>query len=127
MNTISKPPIHRVLVWQTVVTLLISGIIFPLDRVKGYSFLLGCLIQISGSLYFARLAFRYAGARQVGAMVQSMYRGEAGKILLSGALFAVVFVAVKPVSAALVLIGYLVMHVLHLVMAARYINTNFSR
>ena len=125
VNTISKPPIHRVFLWQIAVTLLISGIFLLLNRVHSYSFFAGCLIQISGSLYFARLAFRQRGARQVRTMVQNMYRGAAGKILLSGAMFAAVFATVKPLNAALVFIGFLVMQLLYLVMAARYLNHKF--
>ena len=50
--------------------------------------------------------------------MQSLYRGEAGKMLLSGVMFAVVFAVVRPINAALVVIGFLAMQVLYLGMAA---------
>ena len=121
LNTISKPPLRRVFLWQLAATLLISGIFFPLDRVYSYSFFLGCLIQVSGNLYFARLAYRYRGARQARTMVQSMYRGETGKILLAAAMFALVFALVRPLNAGLVLVGYAVMTLLYLLLANRVI------
>lgn len=122
MNTIPKPPLRRLFLGQALTALLIFAVIFPVNRIQSYSFLLGCLVQLTGSLYFAWQAFKYSGARQTKSMVQSMYRGEAGKIVLSGALFAMVFTMVRPVSAAFVFVGYLVMQAMHLALAARLLR-----
>src|SRR5690606_187941 len=109
MGTIAKPPIYRVTIAQLLIAVIASALFALVDLVKGYSFLIGCLIQIAGSAYFARLAYRHQGARQVRTMVQAMYLGESGKILLSAAIFAAVFILVKPLSAVLVFVGYIVM------------------
>lgn len=122
MNTIQKPPLQRVFFWQALTTLITFAVIVAVDKVQGYSFLLGCLVQISGSLYFAWQAFKYLGARQTQSMVQAMYRGEAGKIVLSGALFAMVFTMVRPVSAAFVFVGFLLMQAMHIVLVARLLK-----
>ena len=122
MGTIAKPPLYRVALAQLLVAVAVSGALLINDTVQGYSFLTGCLVQISGSLYFAWQAFRYRGARQVRSMVQAMYRGETGKIILSGAFFAAVFVIVKPLNVVLVFAGYLGMVVLHLILSAKQLK-----
>jgi ATP synthase protein I len=122
VNTIPKPPLRRLFLGQALVALLIFAVILPVNRIQSYSFLLGCLVQLSGSLYFAWQAFKYSGAKQTKSMVQSMYRGEAGKIVLSGALFAMVFTMVKPVSAAFVFIGFLLMQAMQIVLVARILK-----
>jgi len=122
MSTIAKPPLYRITAIQLIVTLLSCGLISIKDAVAGYSFLIGCLIQIAGSAYFARLAYRYQGARQVKTMVQAMYLGQSGKILLAAALFASVFIFVRPLDALLVFIGYISMLIIHSVIAARLIK-----
>lgn len=68
------------------------------DKVVAYSVLLGGLISILPNAYFARLAFRRTGARLASEVVRLFYRGEAGKFLLTTALFAATFVSVKPIN-----------------------------
>jgi ATP synthase protein I len=81
------------------------GLIFGM--VAGYSALLGGLIALLGNLYFAFKAFRYFGARSAKAIVQSLWAGEMGKQILAAALFALVFVGVKPLQPAALFVGYL--------------------
>lgn len=59
------------------------------------SALLGGLICVLPNAYFARKLFQYQGARAARKIVKSFYQGEALKILLSIALFALVFCFVK--------------------------------
>ena len=75
-------------------------------RVAGYSALLGGLIALVANLYFAYKAFRFFGARSVQAIVQSFWAGEMGKLILTAALFALVFVAVKPLQPLALFAGY---------------------
>ena len=63
-----------------------------------YSVLLGGLIQIIPQAWFARQAFRYAGARRVQSIVSAMYWGETGKVVLSAVLFTATFLLVSPLS-----------------------------
>ena len=124
MNTIRRAPLHRVFCQQVLATLLISLVIIPFGWVLSYSFFLGCLIQMSGSLYFACLAFRYMGAHQTKNAVQAMYRGESGKVILTMVMFTVVFIDVKPASYLSVFVGYAVMHALQLVLTAKLLKRN---
>ncbi|HCJ27977.1 MAG TPA: F0F1 ATP synthase subunit I [Pseudomonas sp.] len=113
MNIRNKTPLHRlpvarVLVVQAVVALIMAivcGLLFGL--VAGYSGLLGGLIALSANVYFAFKAFRYFGARSAKAIVQSLWAGEMGKQILAAALFALVFVGVKPLQPAALFVGYL--------------------
>lgn len=68
---------------------------------------LGAGIAIAGSLYFALQAFRHAGARQAPQVVQSFYKGEAGKFVITVLLFAAVFAGVKPLQAGWLLTGFI--------------------
>ncbi|MFA5633176.1 MAG: ATP synthase subunit I [Porticoccaceae bacterium] len=118
MGTIAKPPLYRVTLVQLLVACVASGLLATADPVAGYSFLIGCLIQIAGGAYFTRLAYRYQGATQVKSMVQVMYRGQSGKLLLAAAMFAATFILIKPLNALLVFIGYIIMLILHAVLVA---------
>lgn len=101
-------PVFRVLVAQALVVLavtLVCGV--SLGFVAGYSGFLGGLIALLANLYFAYRAFRYFGARSIGAVVQSFWAGEIGKLILTAALFALVFVGVQPLKPLVLLSGYL--------------------
>jgi len=88
------------------------------------AFLAGCLGALWGSnialnsvvgagiawlpnCYFAFRAFRYQGAQAARKIVSSFYSGLAGKILLTGALFAVAFVKLDPLHAPAVFAGFI--------------------
>ncbi|MFI8742958.1 F0F1 ATP synthase subunit I [Stutzerimonas zhaodongensis] len=113
MNIRNKTPLHRlpvvrVLVVQAIVAVS-TGVACSLvfGMVAGYSGLLGGLIALLANLYFAFKAFRYFGARSAKAIVQSLWAGEMGKQILAAALFALVFVGVKPLQPAALFVGYL--------------------
>ncbi|MBO3275946.1 F0F1 ATP synthase subunit I [Pseudomonas schmalbachii] len=93
-------PASRLLLVQLVVVLFAAAVLW-LSRgtVAGYSALLGGLIAWLPNLYFAYKAFRYSGARSARLIVRSFYAGEAGKLILTAVLFALVFVGVKPIEA----------------------------
>jgi len=107
---------------QLVAACAASGLAAAVDLVAGYSFLIGCLIQIAGGAYFTWLAYRYQGARQVKSMVQTMYRGQSGKLLLAAGMFAATFILIKPLNALLVFIGYITMLVLHGLLVVRVVK-----
>lgn len=59
------------------------------------SALLGGVVCVIPNIYFARKLFKYQGARSAKQIVNSFYKGEAAKILLSVFLFTAVFMWVK--------------------------------
>lgn len=84
--------VRRLLLGQILITILLAlaaGLISGVTAMT--SVLLGGIVHIVPNAYFAKKMFRYQGARAAKKIVRSFYQGEALKILLSVALFALVF------------------------------------
>lgn len=94
---------------QFALLLLLSGLLWHFDSVLAYSAMLGCLVYWIPNAYFARLAFRYSSAQFPTMSLQSIYRGEIGKFLLTAMGFAVIFVCIKPLSHWAMFTAYLAM------------------
>lgn len=83
---------QRLIACQVVITILLATIAILLSGTLAMvSVLLGGLVSIVPNAYFARKMFQYQGAREAKQIVSSFYKGEAMKIVLSIALFAIVF------------------------------------
>lgn len=113
MNTRNRTPFHRLPVFRVIkAQMLVTGLsavgcsVF-FGIVAGYSTLIGGLIALLANFYFAHKAFRYFGARSAGAIVRSLWSGEIGKQILTAALFALVFVGVRPLEPVALFAGYL--------------------
>lgn len=106
IRTPKRLPFHRLPVFPVLLAQLIALLVFAAvfwqwrGDVAGYSGLCGGLIAWLPNLYFAHKAFRFSGARAAQAIVRSFYAGEAGKLVLTAVLFALVFAGVKPLDAA---------------------------
>jgi ATP synthase protein I len=98
MTTISFPAVKRVALYQLALLLPVAALLVSWSTVVSYSVLLGGLIQIFPQAWFARQAFRFAGARRVQSIVSAMYWGETGKVVLTAVLFTVTFLMVKPLN-----------------------------
>lgn len=103
---LAKPPLGRWYAAQTMVLLLISVGLLWVDVTAAYSVLLGGLISVGPSYYFARHAFRFRGARFARHITRAFYVGAAGKFMLTAVAFAVVFATVKPLNAVVLLLAY---------------------
>lgn len=109
----NSTPFHRlsafrVLLLQGLMTLAVAilcGVLWGMTA--SYSGLLGGLIALTTNAYFTHKAFRYFGARSAKAIIQSLWAGEMGKQILAAALFALVFVGVKPLAAGALFTGYI--------------------
>jgi ATP synthase protein I len=109
MTTISLPPVKRVALYQIALLLPACAVFLLWSSVLAYSVFIGGLIQICPQAWFARQAFRYAGARNVQSIVRAMYWGETGKIVLTTVLFTVSFVMVTPLSIGAVFASFVAM------------------
>ena len=99
--------IRLMLVWQLVASVGVGALGFALAGLTGgWSALLGGLICWLPSCWFAYRAFRYRGARAARLIVRSFYAGEAGKMLLTMALFTLVFVNLESVNALALFAGF---------------------
>ncbi|TDG15745.1 ATP F0F1 synthase subunit I [Seongchinamella unica] len=106
---IARPPVHRITLAQLAVLTLVCVPLWAYDHVLAWSLAAGAAIAIIPQAYFARLAFRWRGAKSARAVARSSYAGEIGKFMLSAAGFAVVFATVRPISGLAVFAGYLAM------------------
>ena len=106
---IARPPVHRITLAQLATLTLLCLPLLAYDQVVAWSLAAGGLIAIIPQAYFARLAFRWRGAKSARAVARSSYAGEIGKFMLNIAGFAVVFATVRPISGLAVFAGYLAM------------------
>lgn len=90
---LSKRGIIRLWLVQAGIMLTLSVLSLILFNAKtACSVLLGGLVCIIPNAFFAFKLFRYSGARSAKQIVNSFYKGEALKIILSISLFTAVFV-----------------------------------
>lgn len=123
MAPIARPPVHLIARFQLVVLFLVSLALLPIDWALAASAATGGLIQIIPQAWFTRRAYRYSGARQVRNVVNAMYRGESGKLLLAAALFALVFHRFSWLDPATLFISFGAMIVVQLFVTAKTINS----
>lgn len=95
MTTIPKPELLKATMYQLAVLLVLVVLISMTDKLMAVSALMGGLIQILPQAWFSWQAFKYAGASNVDKVVQSMYRGELGKVVMTATLFAILFTVDK--------------------------------
>ena len=89
------PPMHRVVVAQLALSVVLALIALPAGITYALSSLAGGLCCTLPNAYFVWRAFRYSGARSAKLIVSSFYRGEAGKLVLTAAGFTLVFTQIK--------------------------------
>ena len=83
---------RRLMLIQFGVSILISCIaVWVYSTTAAYSAILGGLVCVVPNAYFARSLFFHSGARAAKQIVSGFYRGEALKLMLSAALFTLVF------------------------------------
>ncbi len=95
VTTIPKPELLKATLYQLAVLLILVAFISLTDKLMAVSALMGGLIQVLPQAWFSRQAFKYAGASNVDKIVQSMYRGELGKVVITATLFTIVFTVDK--------------------------------
>jgi ATP synthase protein I len=90
---LNKRGIIRLWLVQFAVTLIFAALCAVLFNIKAaISALLGGIVCIIPNACFAYKLFKYQGARAAKQIVDSFYKGEALKIILSVLLFTAVFV-----------------------------------
>lgn len=125
MSSIKAPPVYKLIAAQVVVAIGLGAAgLMLLNTVSAYSLLIGGLISAVPNAYFARKAFRYRGARATQQIVRSMYIGEAIKLLLTGAGFALSFFYIEPLDAAALFSGFVLVYVTGVLVFVRISNPN---
>ena len=105
--------VKLLLIWQLIVALGLAVVASFWGRSAAIGTLSGGVIVWLPNCYFAYRAFRYRGARAARQIVRSFYAGVTGKIILTSALFIVVFVNLKPLNAPAVFIGFICVQMLN--------------
>lgn len=89
--------VGRLLVVQIGLSILAALIAWFCSGVlAGWSAILGGMISVIPNTYFAYRLFQYHGARAAKQIVNSFYRGEAAKLLMTMVLFTLVFTTLNP-------------------------------
>lgn len=92
---LSKRGIVRLWLMQLSVTLAFAALCALYSANAAISAMLGGIVCIVPNAYFAMKLFKYQGARSAKQIVNSFYKGEALKMILSVILFTAVFVLFK--------------------------------
>ena len=86
MSTIAKPAVHSIAILQLALLLLMGVAVAPFGAELAGSVWAGGLIHLIPPAWFAHMAYRHIGARQVRQIVWGFYWGQAGKLMLTAAL-----------------------------------------
>lgn len=122
-----KPPLAMIFAIQLI--MLLAGVVvlravlgWQAGTVPATNALIGGLISWTANAWFARMAFRHRGARQMAQVARAFYLGETGKFVLSASLFVIAFVTVRPLQPVALFGGYALMTALNAVFAARLVK-----
>ena len=96
-----------VLLWQVLVTLGLALVFMFVGTVEAYSAILGGLICVIPNAYLAGRLLLKSGAGDSRVFLRAAFTGEAIKLVLTGALFVLVFKYVKPLNVLVLFIGFI--------------------
>jgi ATP synthase protein I len=120
MSTIKAPPIRKITAYQLTLIVATSAALLILSGwVSAYSLLIGGLLSALPGALFASRVFKYRGARAAQKIVKELYTGQALKLVLMSAGFALSFYYVKPLNVVALFSGFILVHVTGLIVLAR--------
>ena len=119
MSTIAKPAVHSVASRQLALLLLMTAAVTPFGVEIASSVWVGGLIHLIPHAWFAHMAYRHTGARQVRRVVRGFYLGHAGKLMLTATLVVAAAKLPFSVNFLVVLITFIVMVPLYLLLVAK--------
>lgn len=99
--------------------LLMLAVALLSNWTSAYSLLIGGLICLIPGTLFARRAFKYRGARSADLIVKELYKGEAIKLVLMGAGFALSFIYIDPLNFVALFSGFILVHITGVLMFVR--------
>jgi ATP synthase protein I len=123
MSTIKAPPIYKIVAYQLILIAAISSALLILSgHVSAYSLLIGGLLSALPSALFARRVFKYRGARAAHKIVKQLYTGQALKLVLMSAGFALSFYYIQPLNVVALFSGFILVHIAGLFILSRVIR-----
>ncbi len=121
--TINKIAAYKFVGIQLILTVTLTAVLSVyVSQESANSALLGGFIFIFPNAYFIRCAFRGNGQQSPDSVLRWFYMGEAGKLILTGVLFAMCFVLVKPLNIPVLFGTYIFMMIVNLIGLARIKN-----
>lgn len=118
-TVIAELPVFRWLLRLWIILLVIAAPIVFWRPVWGISLLWGFSVCLVPSMVFARFAGQIRGASAVRQSVNRFYRAESAKLLLTAALFAVVFTRDVPISLPVFLCAFVVAQIAQTIVTAK--------
>lgn len=109
-----KDALNRVVAYaipQLILTIVVSALLMLVSITAAYSALIGGVIAIVTSMWFALKVFNARQTNEPAVELRSFYLAEINKIILTGAMFATVFVLIKPVNGAALLVVYFFVYI----------------
>lgn len=91
LSSIQRPPVHRIVILQLALTVIVGMIGWLHSEIAAYSAALGGLACALPNAYFIWRAFRYQGAQSMHLVANALYQGVAWKFILTALMFAVIF------------------------------------
>lgn len=123
MSTIKAPPIYKVVAYQLLLTVTVSLALLMLSgQISAYSVLIGGLLSAVPGALFAGRVFKYRGARAAHKIVKELYTGQALKLLLMSAGFALSFYYIQPLDVIALFSGFILVHITGLFVLALVIR-----
>jgi ATP synthase protein I len=116
---LAGPALGKLYATQIAILIVASLCSLWVDITTAYSVLLGGLIFIAPTGFFARQAFRFRGAQATLHIARAFYRGETTKFVLTAMAFALVFALVKPLNLIALWLAYVAAMIVHQILAAR--------
>ena len=117
MAGIARPPAYRIVIFQLMLTVMVSLLALLHSPLAAKSALLGGLTCALPNAYFIWKAFKYRGARSAAQIVQSFYQGEAWKFVLTALCFGVIFQRVEPLNVLALFAGFITVQLGHVASA----------
>ena len=101
----------RFILAQLIATIVLSAALLIYDFTVAYSALAGGLIATLANGWFALKVFRVKSKETPEILLTTFYVGEIYKFILTGAMFVIVFVLIKPLNVAVLLGIYFLIHI----------------
>ncbi|WP_324768075.1 ATP synthase subunit I [Pokkaliibacter plantistimulans] len=108
-----QAPVKRILISQLGLSLVLGLSLLAFDQIGALSIVLGGLICLLPNSYFAWRLFAVRGARSSRDIAKAFYKGEAGKLLITIVLFALVFSMVKPLNVLALFAGFVAVQMMN--------------
>ncbi len=107
----SQKQARRFVSAQLITTLVVSFFLLGYNWTACYSALAGGLIATLANAWFALKVFGKSGGDSPATLLAVFYVGELYRFLLTGALFMMAFVLIRPVNIAVLLVIYFLVHI----------------